>query len=259
MRDVASGKTAAVVKTEKVRGKAIVEGGLGAAARTVGLLGGILSYAVSDGVIPSNPARGVKRPLGERRQRRLNPDEYRRLGKMLLEGEHEPSQAIDGSWLLALTGCRRGEIANLRWTEVDLANSCLRLADSKEGPSIRPLGAAVIRVLQRIKKQPDSPFVLRGTRGTGPYTAFPRAWRRISSQAGLADVTPHTLRHSFASVANDLGFTLPTVAAMLGHSTGSVTSGYVHHLDSVLVAAADKVAGQIWDFMTSTPGAKMAW
>ena len=53
IRDVAGGKTATIQKTEKKRGKAIVEGDKGTAARTVGLLGGILSFAVSEGVIPA--------------------------------------------------------------------------------------------------------------------------------------------------------------------------------------------------------------
>ena len=59
------------------------------------------------------------------------------------------------------------------------------------------------------------------------------------------------LRHSFASTANDLGFTEATIAAMLGHSRGTVTSRYVHHVDSALVAAADAVASQISIFIRS--------
>jgi len=66
-RDVMTGKTATVEKTEKKRGKAVVEGGPGTAARTTGLLGGILSYAVSEGTISINPAQGVKRPADGRR------------------------------------------------------------------------------------------------------------------------------------------------------------------------------------------------
>ena len=62
-------------------------------------------------------------------------------------------------------------------------------------------------------------------------------------------MTPH-LRHSFASVAGDLGYTEPTIAALLGHAAGSVTSGYVHYLDSVLIAAADRVAAEIVRMMT---------
>ena len=76
MRDVAAGKTAVDIKTG-LRGRSIVEGGAGTAARTVGLLGGILSYAVSEGIIAVNPARGVKRPTGQRRKVRLTVDQYR--------------------------------------------------------------------------------------------------------------------------------------------------------------------------------------
>lgn len=68
--------------------------------------------------------------------------------------------------------------------------------------------------------------------------------------AELEGVTPHTMRHSFASVAGDLGFADSTIAAMLGHSVGTVTSRYVHRLDTVLVASADKVAAEIYRQMT---------
>ncbi|OSQ60781.1 hypothetical protein MCRY_10180 [Marivita cryptomonadis] len=53
------------------------------------------------------------------------------------------------------------------------------------------------------------------------------------------------LRHSFASIANDLGFTEITIAALIGHAKGSVTSRYVHTLDSTLIMAADTVSGYI--------------
>jgi hypothetical protein len=61
----------------------------------------------------------------------------------------------------------------------------------------------------------------------------------------LADVTPHVLRHSFASIANDLGFTEVTIAALVGHSKGSVTSKYIHTLDTALIMAADTISGYI--------------
>ena len=77
-----------------------------------------------------------------------------------------------------------------------------------------------------------------------------RGWRRLMKRAGLQGVTPVTLRHSFASVADDLGFTRATVKTMLGHSTGDVTEGYIHKLDPVLAAAADSVAGRIYTYLT---------
>src|SRR5207245_413929 len=112
IRDVSDGKTAVVEKTVNKRGKAVVEGGSGTAARTAGLLGGILSFAVSEGVIETNPARGVRRPAGQRRKHRLGADEYAALGKALAlaDARREPWQLVAITRMLALTGARLGEI-----------------------------------------------------------------------------------------------------------------------------------------------------
>jgi integrase len=251
IRDVASGKTATVEKTAKKRGKAIVEGGKGTAARTAGLLGGILSFAVSEGVIASNAAYGVKRPADNYRDRRLTADEYSQLGTALSDAEQEAEtgQAVAGVWLFALTGCRSGEITGLKWPEVDEKGGCFRLDDSKEGASVRPVGRPAFEVLAKIVRKKGCPYVLPSVRGSGGFGGMPGAWKRIAKRAKLVGVTAHTLRHSFASVAGDLGFTESTIAAMLGHAAGSVTSRYVHHLDTVLVAAADKVAAAVQEMM----------
>ncbi len=253
VRDVQAGKTAVVEKTG-FRGKAVVEGGAGTAARTVGLLGGILSYAVSEGVIPTNPAAGVKRPADKRRTRRLSEAEYKAMGKALTAAENEGErwQGIAGIRLLALTGCRLGEIAKLRWSEVDAEGSCLRLQDSKEGASVRPIGGAVVALLAGLERVEGSPFVLPAARGDGPFGSLNAALERITARAKLEGVTAHTLRHSFASTAGDLGYSDSTIGAMLGHAGGTITSRYVHHLDAVLVAAADRVAGQILEILSES-------
>jgi len=248
MRDIASGKTAADIKTG-FRGRAIVKGGPGTASRTIGLLGSMLSFAVSEGIISANPARGVKRPADKRREIRLSADQYRALGNALAEAGSagENSTAILGVRLLALTGCRRGEIERLRWDEVDLPGRCLRLSDSKEGKSVRPLGGDVIALLAKVPR--EGRYVLLGAALDKPFVGLPKAWARIVGKVNLPGLTPHGLRHAFASVAADLGYAEPTIAAMLGHATHSTTGRYVHHLDSALIAAADKVAGQIATMM----------
>jgi integrase len=82
---------------------------------------------------------------------------------------------------------------------------------------------------------------------------FPKAWDRIAREAALPrDITPHTLRHSFASVAADLGFSELTIAALLGHKKASITSRYAHHADAVLLQAADRVGEQIAEFLGET-------
>jgi integrase len=60
-----------------------------------------------------------------------------------------------------------------------------------------------------------------------------------------ADVTPHVLRHSFASIAADLGYSELTIASLLGHKKATITSKYAHHADAVLLQAADAVADRV--------------
>ena len=86
--------------------------------------------------------------------------------------------------------------------------------------------------------------IASGADGT-PYVGLPKAWERIAKRAKLKGVTLHTLRHSFATTANTLGCSEPTIAAMLGHSRGTMTSRYVHVVDATLLAAADRAAGAI--------------
>ena len=250
MRDVIAGKTAADVKTG-FRGRAIVEGGAGTAARTVGLLGGIFSYAVSEGSRTDNPVRGVKRPADRRRDGRLSPEGYKALGEALAEAEAEGENwaAIAAVRLLALTGARLGEIAKVRLGEIDRQGHALRLADSKEGASVRPLGGAAFAVLERVPaalRREGCAYLLPAQDGDRPYGGLPKAIARIMARrAELDRVTAHVLRHSFASVADELGYTEATVAALLGQRSGSVTRQYIHQLDRALIAAADRVSAHI--------------
>jgi integrase len=70
----------------------------------------------------------------------------------------------------------------------------------------------------------------------------------------LADVTPHVLRHSFASTAEDIGLTVPTIAALLGHSvSGSATLGYIHKVDAELISATNRVSERVAASMEGKP------
>ena len=247
LKDIMAGKTRAAVKTKKLRGKAIVRGGAGTATRTVGLLGGILTYAVEAGIIDRNPAHGLKKPRDNVRDRRLTEAEYHTLGEILRTAAETEKYAmtVDIIRQIAMTGCRRTEMIRLMRTEVDAAGSCLRLVDSKEGASIRPIGLPVVEYLEERCEDLTGIYVFPGRGENNAFGSFPNHWEQIFKDTSLADVTPHVLRHSFASIANDLGFTEVTIAALVGHSKGSVTSKYIHTLDTALIMAADTISGYI--------------
>ena len=247
LKDIMAGKTRVSVKTKKLRGKAIVRGGAGTATRTVGLLGGILTYAVEAGIIETNPAHGIRKPKDNVRKRRLSEAEYRTLGQMLREAAEEENYAttVDIVRQIALTGCRRSEIITLKWTEADTQASCLRLEDSKEGESIRAIGLPVVEYLEQRRIGALGTYVFPGQGEDNAFGSFPNHWQKLFKDSRLSDVTPHVLRHSFASIANDLGFTEVTIAALVGHAKGSVTSKYIHTLDTALIMAADTISGYI--------------
>ena len=247
LKDIMAGKTRVSVKTKKLRGKAIVRGGAGTATRTVGLLGGILTYAVEAGVIEINPAHGIRKPKDNVRNRRLTEAEYRMLGNILSNtAKNENYQmTVDIIRQIALTGCRRTEMITLRWIEADTDASCLRLIDSKEGASTRPIGLPVIEFLESRRTGGVGTYVFPGQGDDNAFGSFPNHWTKIFEDTPLADITPHVLRHSFASIANDLWFTDVTIAALVGHAKGSVTSKYIHTLDTALIMAADTISGYI--------------
>lgn len=255
MRDIMAGKTRAFIKTNKLRGRANVRGGPGTASRTLGLIGGILTYAVDLGVVDSNPAHGIKRPKDNVRSRRLNDGEYRILGRMLNTAAQNEryGETIQIIRQIAMTGCRRGEIINLKWCDVDLDGSCLRLSDSKEGRSVRPIGLPVVEFLESRDHDENGTFVFPGPRGEDTaFGGLPNQWNEIFVGSPLEGVTPHVLRHSFASIGNDLGFTEVTIAALMGHAKGTVTSKYIHVLDATLIVAADTLAGYIAALLEGT-------
>jgi len=245
MHDIRLGKTAVNVKTGP-RGRAIVTGGAGTASRTVGLLGSIYSYAIKQGIRTDNPVSGVEVPPDGKRDRILSPNEYQRLGAALdaFEAKGANPVAIRAYRVLALTGCRRGEVFSLKRSEVDAHNRCFRFGDTKAGQQIRTIGWAALDLLTTLPFKEGTEFVFPAATGGGQLTDA-KLFRRICEAAELERVSLHALRHSFASVALELEYSEITIAGLLGHRSHSITSRYTHHVDRALVAAADRISAVI--------------
>jgi integrase len=252
LHDVAEGRTAGRTKTAKKRGLARVTGGRTAATRAVGLLGAIFAYAVRRRMCPDNPVHGAERFADRKRERRLSDEEYAALGNGLQKAEAVGiwPPAIAAARFLLATGWRSGEALGLRWSEVSLARRTATLADTKTGRSIRPLPQAACDVLSGLPRT-AADRVFPASRGSvETILHFKKFWPRIAKLGGLpADITPHVLRHSFTSLAADLGYSEPTIAALVGHKGRTMTSRYIHSADAVLLAAADAVANRAAELM----------
>ena len=220
------------------------------ANRAVHLLSRMYTLAEAWELVPPgrNPCLAVRRYRTRKRERFLTAEEYRRLGRALKQAESEGEiwpPAIAAIRLLVLTGCRRGEILNLGWADVDRTAGDLRLRDAKAGPRMAPLTAPVLRVLDAIPPQEENPWVITGQKAGAGLTGLHYYWRSIRERAGLADVRIHDLRHSYASRALALGESLYTIGKLLGHASVATSARYAHLMREAEREAAVRVGGSI--------------
>lgn len=196
----------------------------------------------------SNPCRSMRAYKSNHRERFLSRAEYRRIGRVLKEVESKGTiqrPAIAAIRMLLLTGCRRGEVATLRWDDVDRVSGHLRLRDSKTGPRWIPLTREAIAVLDGLERKPGNPWVFTGI-GEGTHVGdLTRYWLRLRKKVDLDDVRLHDLRHSYASRALQMGESLSMIGRLLGHSSIDTTARYAHLARDTEKASAARVAGSI--------------
>jgi len=257
-RDVANGKTAS---DEKVgpRKRVVVRGGDGAARKVFRDLSAVFSFASRREIIVTNPCeKAVVQKTDNRRDRFLTLAEVTRLGKACddLQAEGVNEKALNITRLWALTGCRRDEIAALKWSEVDLDRGLLILDDTKTGKSLRPLALAAVALLRTLeRKRVDSAeFVFPSDREeTTHFQGTKKIWPNLIKKAGLAGVTPHTLRHTMGATATGTGEALALTGAILGHANMRSTMIYAHVEHDPARKAANRVAKKIASALAGDP------
>jgi integrase len=237
------------------------------ANRALAILSKAFSLAEVWGFRPenSNPCKRVERFKETSRERFLSAKEFSALGAALIRAESEPlsitgsdgkpkkvranPEAVRAIRLMIFTGMRSGEVRGLRWEHLDLELGVAKLPDSKTGKKVVQLPLPAIQVIREGEcPKSGKGFVIRGGKNRDPETPLVNlkdTWGAVREVAGLADVRPHDLRHSFASVAAAGGASLPTIGALIGHSEAKTTQRYAHFANDPLRQAADSVAATI--------------
>ena len=261
---IADGKTATDVRT-RARGRAIVKGGPGAARMAVIVLGVILNWAVREKLIKENAARDVKVGPGGRRTTILEgSDDYSRLFVTLNTMEKESRirpQVADAIRLIALTGCRRGEAANLRWSHVNLKEGKLEIPahSHKTGrrtgePRVISLPTAAQAIIARQPEAEPDDYVFTPSRGTGGALDLTHNWTKIRSEAKLPAIGLHGLRHSLASHMAMNAATASEIMTQLGHRQMATSQKYVHWAADARQALAERAAATALAGMAAATG-----
>ena len=212
-----------------------------AADRSMPVLSTIMREAEAMGLRPegSNPCRRIRRYRRKGRERFLSDDELRRLSAALRKHADEWPLQVAAIRLLLLTGCRKGEILTLRWS--DYREGHLFLRDSKTGPRTVWLSEPARTILDGLPRSGRWVFPAAG--GNRPHSAswLHIAWWRIRTEAGLDDVRLHDLRHTHASIALRQGETVLAIGRLLGHASPETTLKYTHPADAMAREAVETV------------------
>ena len=137
-----------------------------------------------------------------------------------------------GFLLMYACGLRLGEAATLEVTAIDGVNGVIRVIGKGNKERCVPLPAPVLAELRRLwKTHRDKRWLCPSPTGNGPITrwALGQTFRQVVAEAGIkARVTPHTLRHSYATRLLEAGVELRIVQILLGHASIGTTALYTH-------------------------------
>lgn len=200
-----------------------------------------LKQAVRWQLLAANPADGVQPPTVRRPTLTIpTAEEMRRL----IDAAAETDYAI-AVLLAATTGCRRGELVRVRWTDIDLDGATLTVVSGKTDTARRTIDvpASTIAALRAHRKAQAERRLLcgqawqdlglvvdRGDGGPVNPDSLSHAFADIAESVGLPNVRLHSLRHGFATECLRAGVPLKIVSEALGHARSSFTADTYQHV-----------------------------
>ena len=190
----------------------------------------------------SNPADGVVlfNP-NNAKERYLSAAETQRLHEVLSRCGSPQLKSIVA--LLLLLGCRKRELLDARWEDVDLERRNWRIPLSKSGKARSiPISDRALEVLRGLPRWSGCPYVIPNPDTKRPFGNLFYLWDKVRKEAGIADLRMHDLRHTFASNLVNSGQSIYVVSKLLGHSQIKTTARYSHLADETLMSAVDAAA-----------------
>jgi integrase/recombinase XerD len=221
------------------------------AARAVASTRGLYRFLVKEGRLQASPAEDLHggRPWPAL-PRYLTPDEVDRLIDQ--PDTSTPLGQRDRTMLEVLyaTGLRVSELVALKAADINLSGGYLTTTGKGGKQRLVPLGDRAAEAIRRYQQQsrpglarPGSPPRLFLNSRGGPLSrvGFWKILKRCAREAGLrTDVSPHVLRHSFATHLLERGADLRAIQMMLGHADLSTTQIYTHVLETRMRAIYDQ-------------------
>ena len=220
----------------------------------------VLQAAVEHGFLAKNPAHGIRiREADTKKERRFySPAEMGRLLAVL----PEPCRSV--VLVAVLTGMRIGEILALRWKRIDALHGTIEVAENhscgefvtpktKSSRRVIPMSSALSDVLRKHRAEggecsPDA-LVFRTSKGTplNPKNLYNRDLAPACDQIEQPRVSWHSFRHTHATLLGEVGGSLKTAQALLGHSDLETTlNTYTHAIPNSQRTAVERVAGVLF-------------
>lgn len=250
---ITEGKTAGRVATGNLRGVSTTRGGKGTADKAVLILRAAYQWAISQKILTENPCVDVKVDQPGQRETILEgADDYRTIFDTLnrMEDEHRiRPAAADAIRFIALTGARKGEASNMKWSYVNLQTAMVTIPPSahKTGsrtgkPRLIALPSAAQEIIARQPPGAPDDYVFKPAKGEGPIS-LSKPWEKLHKEAGLPDgFGLHGLRHTLASHLAMDGASNVELMQTLGHKQISTTLRYTHFAERRRSTLAERAA-----------------
>lgn len=194
-------------------------------------------FLVRRGILAQDPARGLPFPRLPKRLPRTLPrlDLGAALDTLTAGTDRAAARDLALIELAYSSGLRLSELVGLRFADLDRGARLLRVRGKGRKERVVPLGERALGALDRHlalegrTAAPRDEALFRGRSGAlSPRTVQRLVRHRLAAVAGGLGVTPHALRHSFASHLLDAGADLRAIQELLGHASLSSTQVYTH-------------------------------